>query len=194
LGENYSLKFKIIRSDTILDFSCDGLSTHQFEKILNNIIEPNIKIIEKGNIQLNKNDNNEELDVNSIINIDELLNEKNNLQEFCEKNGLEKVSEEDKQSVPDFYHTGIKYKGPKQTPHYRTYYQCPRCGNDGRHYIPKDVKFVSCHNCQSKLRVEPATSFGFGLSDKHRDEWGNYFISKMLYIDNEKIHHRLIDE
>jgi hypothetical protein len=89
---------------------------------------------------------------------------------------------------PDFYHTGIKYTNDK--PRYRTFYECPRCGQSGRHYIPKNITQVACHNCQSQLEVVPATDKGFGHGEKFRDDYGNFFVAKTLVIDKNKLYER----
>jgi hypothetical protein len=92
--------------------------------------------------------------------------------------------------TPDYYHTGIKYTttpvGDK--PRYRTFYDCPRCNQTGRHYIPKSVPYVHCHNCQSELEVVPATDKGFGHGEKYRDEHGNFFVAKTLHIGNTPVY------
>jgi hypothetical protein len=83
----------------------------------------------------------------------------------------------------DFMHTGIKWAGEKgDKPRYRLHYDCPKCTESGRHYIPDFVKSVSCHKCQARMLVEPATDKGFGADDDHRDEWGNFFVAKSLFI------------
>jgi hypothetical protein len=103
---------------------------------------------------------------------------------------LQKISptKVESDAEPDFYHTGIKYKNGK--PSYRTYYSCPRCNHSGRHYIPPNVTAVSCHECQSKLIVEPSTKHGFGNAEKNRDASGNYFVAHTLEIDNTPLYER----
>ena len=78
----------------------------------------------------------------------------------------------------DFHHTGIKIKNNK--PHYRCGYSCPKCGESGRHYIPNTVKAVNCHQCQAPLVVEASTDKGFGETDEHRDEHGNFFFAEVI--------------
>lgn len=95
------------------------------------------------------------------------------------------VKEEDQ---PSFYHTGVKYKtfrGDTDVPHYRTHYSCPKCASTGRHYIPDaNVKYIACHTCQTKLSVDSATDKGFGFSEDHRDDYGNFFVARTMHIDN----------
>jgi hypothetical protein len=107
------------------------------------------------------------------------------LQELYDQTPPELVEAE---GEPDFYHTGIKYTNDK--PRYRTYYECPRCNQTGRHYIPKNITQVACHNCQTQLAVEPATSLGFGHGEKYRDIHGNFFVAKTLVIDKNKLYER----
>jgi hypothetical protein len=206
MGEK-SLKFSIKNANgEEISFEGNNLDNKQVDMIYNDIILPKFKngeedkvIEESVNEEIkDKNDENKSLNLQSntsrtSTSIGEIVGDK--LQLLYSKHPPTKIDEEDKDGKPDFYHTGIKYKGKNQIPHYRTYYNCPRCNKDGRHYIPSSgVEFVVCHNCQSKLQVEPATDYGFGLSEKYRDGWGNYFVANKLYIDNEKMYHKLIDK
>lgn len=94
------------------------------------------------------------------------------------------VSESDRE--PDYFKSGIKYKGVDlDKPMYKTSYNCPNCGHSGRHYIPDFAKMVSCHDCHSKLRVESATENGFGVGDAYRDKHGNFFVANTLVIDKQ---------
>lgn len=121
--------------------------------------------------------------------IAEILGDK--LQGFYDQNPPEKVEAKPEDKEPDFYHTGVKYKsyrGDDNVPHFRAHYNCPRCGQSGRHYIPEKVDVISCHNCQSKLNVEPATKKGFKFAESHRDESGNFFVANTLKIDNSPMY------
>jgi hypothetical protein len=203
VGEK-SLKFSIKNANgEEISFEGNNLDNTQVDMIYNDIILPKFK---DGKEDVKEPSNKEEIkeSVKNIQPIQENINRTttpigeiigDKLQLVYTEHPPTKIEEKDKEGKPDFYHTGIKYKGNKQIPHYRTYYNCPRCNKDGRHYIPSTgVKFVVCHNCQSKLEVEPATDYGFGLSEKHRDGWGNYFVANKLFIDNEKMYHKLIDK
>ncbi|AEZ50467.1 hypothetical protein F400_gp020 [Bacillus phage BCD7] len=89
------------------------------------------------------------------------------------------VKESDKEQ--DFFRTGIKHKGDKLV--YRCGYNCPNCGNSGRHYIPEGHENVSCHNCQTPLEVEPATLKGNGTTDEYRDANGNFTIANTIAMN-----------
>lgn len=82
-------------------------------------------------------------------------------------------------SETDFHHTGIKFDTYNR-PKYRCSYECPKCGENGRHYIPMHITKVSCHKCQTPLVVEPATDLGKGTTEEHRDENGNYFFAEVI--------------
>lgn len=75
--------------------------------------------------------------------------------------------------------TGIRYNNEDE-PRYQTKYWCD-CGNTGKRYVPKDSKYVHCHECNQKLIIEPATL----KKDEHglpeRDQWGNFYIARELY-------------
>lgn len=86
------------------------------------------------------------------------------------------VAEADKEK--DYFRTGIKIKNDK--PNYRVGYDCPKCGNTGRHYVPQRTNTVTCHNCHSPLEVEPATMLGQGFTEQHRDANGNFFVATSL--------------
>jgi hypothetical protein len=101
----------------------------------------------------------------------------------------EVVNNTEKQEFEDFHRTGIKYN-VQGKPKYRLEYDCPHCTHSGRHYIPHFTKIVSCHECQSKLLVEPSTENGFGIGDKFRDERGNFFVAESLYIDDLPMYER----
>lgn len=90
-----------------------------------------------------------------------------------------KAGVEHKQQDTDFYHTGIKFTQYGK-PKYRCGYECPKCGAPGRHYIPFHITRVTCHQCQTTLKVEPATENGLGSSDKFRDNHGNYMFASII--------------
>lgn len=75
---------------------------------------------------------------------------------------------------PEFYRTGIKVRGGKEF--YKCHYKCPNCATTGKHYIPINIKTVSCHNCSFDMTVRPATPEGF----PNRDEFGNFFTAYTL--------------
>lgn len=96
----------------------------------------------------------------------------------------EEPAVEEKDRTEDFMKTGIKYKGiNSDRPTYRCGYYCSKCTHSGRHYIPPAVKAISCHNCQTKLLVEPATNNGFGFGDKYRDKDGNFFYANVIDVN-----------
>lgn len=118
--------------------------------------------------------------INNTFGMAELLGD-TKLQKLYDTNPPAKVENTD--GNPDYYHTGIKYSGDDK-PRYRTFYDCPRCSNQGRHYIPKNVKYIRCHNCQTQLDVVPATDKGFGHGDKYRDDYGNFFVAKTIHVND----------
>ena len=98
-----------------------------------------------------------------------------------EKNGYKGQDEKEEEAKPstEYYRTGIKYTGNDLTrPRFRLGYTCPQCQDEGRHYIPAHVKIVSCHNCNTPLKVEPATPQGIGTTNDFRDMNGNFFIAR----------------
>lgn len=85
-------------------------------------------------------------------------------------------------NAPDFWKTGIKMKNGVE--HYKCFYKCFNCNEQGKHYIPKDVRSIFCHKCNFELPVMTATPQGF----PHRDEFGNYFVSKHIQApDSSKL-------
>ena len=74
-------------------------------------------------------------------------------------------------SDDDHYKTGIKTKFGVN--HYRCHYICPNCSNRGNHYIKKDLRLVSCHDCQQQMVVKPASPNGF----PETDEFTNFFVA-----------------
>lgn len=77
---------------------------------------------------------------------------------------------------PIHWKTGIKHD-EDGTKRYRTRYQCPLCGNRGNQYEYEENKFTKCHNCEAKLKIEPATKNGF----PERDGFGNFFVATEEY-------------
>lgn len=84
------------------------------------------------------------------------------------------VGEKTETEEPDYYKTGIKVIGGVN--HYKCFYKCFNCSNQGKHYIPKEVRHIFCHECKFELPVMTATSSGF----PNRDDFGNYFVSKHI--------------
>ncbi|AMM44974.1 hypothetical protein SP15_176 [Bacillus phage SP-15] len=81
----------------------------------------------------------------------------------------------DTSEEPDYYKTGIKHKD--DTPLYKIHYKCPE-GHKGRYYIPLGTSEVECRECGVSLTVEPANpEKGFGTTEAHRDDWGNFFVA-----------------
>lgn len=89
---------------------------------------------------------------------------------------------ESKQQIPEHWKTGVINRDDKL--HYRTKYWCD-CGNEGKRYIPKDTKFVYCHECNQKLLVEPATLEFNDNGLPERDQWGNFYIAREAYEEGE---------
>ncbi|MDZ5608584.1 hypothetical protein U2I54_16155 [Bacillus pseudomycoides] len=77
---------------------------------------------------------------------------------------------------PIHWKTGIKHDD-NGTPRYRTRYECSLCGNRGNQYEYEGNKFTKCHNCEAKLKMEPATKKGF----PERDGFGNFFVASEEY-------------
>jgi hypothetical protein len=96
-----------------------------------------------------------------------------------------KTPEAGKEDIPDFWKTGKKYND-KGDPKYKTAYDCPKCYENGRHYVYKTTTKVACHNCSATLAVERANDVPvdsrFEMGEEHRDEQGNFFIAKELVI------------
>lgn len=88
--------------------------------------------------------------------------------------------QEKKQETADPIHwkTGIKHD-EDGTPRYRTRYECPLCGNRGNQYEYKENKFTKCHNCNAKIKIEPATKKGF----PDRDAFGNFYVANEEYSE-----------
>jgi hypothetical protein len=63
---------------------------------------------------------------------------------------------------------------------YKAHYWCPSCGNEGTRHIYPDWAFLRCHNCDARLKVEPATA------DGNPDEWGNYFVARELWVQSSQ--------
>lgn len=83
----------------------------------------------------------------------------------------------EKKDEPDFWQTGIKYRG--ETPLYRTHYKCA-CGNKGRQYIEEGTPFAECHQCATPLKVRAAGEGGF----PNRDGWGNFYVASFVEDDH----------
>lgn len=96
-----------------------------------------------------------------------------------EKESVETDNNQDQEDGPDFWKTGIKMKGGVE--HYKCFYKCFNCGEQGKHYIPKNVSTIFCHKCDFELPVTTATKEGF----PNRDEFGNYFVSKANLSGND---------
>lgn len=82
---------------------------------------------------------------------------------------------------PEYWKTGIKKIGGVD--HYKCFYKCFNCSNQGKHYIPKEVRHIFCHECGFELPVTTATSAGF----PNRDDFGNYFVSKHVATGDTKL-------
>ncbi|PGQ88363.1 hypothetical protein [Priestia megaterium] len=65
-------------------------------------------------------------------------------------------------------HLNVKEDGRKQL-----WYICGECNSKGKHYISASRTFVTCHECDHRMRVRFADSRGEGFQDEH----GNYYIA-----------------
>ena len=77
----------------------------------------------------------------------------------------------------DYFTTGIKYRERhgEIIPHYRLRYNCPKCNEQGNHYVPENVKSVFCHSCSQPLIPKQATK-----KFLEKDEWGNFFVANEM--------------
>lgn len=71
-------------------------------------------------------------------------------------------------SQPHTTLSGMKEDGRKQL-----WYICGECDSKGKHFISSNRKFVTCHECDHRMRVRLADSRGEGYQDEH----GNYYIA-----------------
>jgi DNA-directed RNA polymerase subunit RPC12/RpoP len=63
---------------------------------------------------------------------------------------------------------------------YQVGYNCSKCWNNGRRFMPETNKYIKCHSCGTKLKMRPATENGF----PDRDEEGNYFFADEEYEEH----------
>lgn len=82
-------------------------------------------------------------------------------------------------NVPEHWITGI-ITGEDGESRYKTRYICPVCGDKGKRYVKMGQTEAACHKCQAVLKVKPATTNGFGTTEEHRDEYGNYMFANEL--------------
>jgi hypothetical protein len=78
----------------------------------------------------------------------------------------------------DYVDTGIKYDTLNK-PKYKCRYKCT-CGKEANHYIWIGTTYVKCWDCNSELKVYPATVKGEVQKDNpadYRDPKGNYYIA-----------------
>jgi hypothetical protein len=78
----------------------------------------------------------------------------------------------------DYMDTGIKYDALNQ-PKYKCRYKCT-CGKEANHYIRTGTTKVRCWECNSELKIYPATLNGEVQKDNpedYRDPKGNYYIA-----------------
>jgi len=80
---------------------------------------------------------------------------------------------------PEHWKTGIIHKDG--VPHYRLRLECPDCGLKKNLYREMGVEKVECEQCKTLVRVEPATEKGFGTTEEHRDQFGNFMLAKKPY-------------
>lgn len=71
---------------------------------------------------------------------------------------------------------------------YQCYYKC-ECGNKGKHYIERNRLYISCHDCQKRMKVKQAREGKFPSVDT----FGNFFVAGN-FVDNNTIDNNIDEE
>lgn len=67
-------------------------------------------------------------------------------------------------------YTGIKEDSDGKV-RYQLRYECEKCGEKGKHFVPEHTPFVNCHNCNNEMKVKKVET------DYHieKDTFNNYY-------------------
>lgn len=87
--------------------------------------------------------------------------------------------EQQHEQEPEHWKTGVMHKDG--VPHYRVRLECPYCGLKKNLYCEMGIDKVECVQCNMLVKVEPATEKGFGTTEEHRDQFGNFMLAKKPY-------------